>query len=166
MIPEIKKILYATDLSENARYAFGYAVSIAHRHDAKITVLHVVEELSSFAHTMVEDIVGKDKLTALRKEKEAHVIGSIKDRLDEFCRLAKSEAPQCPFIVENTIVITGQPVDEIVSHAEKVDADMIVMGSHGQGMLADVTMGSTSRRVLRRCSRPALVVRLPEDGNQ
>jgi nucleotide-binding universal stress UspA family protein len=85
------------------------------------------------------------------------------DRLDEFCRQAKSEAPQCPFIVENTIVITGQPVDEIVSHAEKVDADMIVMGSHGQGMLADVTMGSTSRRVLRRSSRPALVVRLPEN---
>ena len=165
MIPKIKKILYATDLSENARYAFGYAVSIAHRHNAKITVLHVVEELSSFAHTMVEDIVGKDKLTALRKEKEAHVIGSIKDRLDEFCQQAKSEAPQCPFIVENTIVVTGQPVDEIIHHAVEIDADMILMGSHGHGMLADVTMGSTSRRVLRRCSRPVLVVGLPEEAD-
>ena len=53
MIPEIKNILYATDLSENARYAFGYAVSLANRCDAKITVLHVVEELSSFARSMV-----------------------------------------------------------------------------------------------------------------
>ncbi len=44
-----------------------------------------------------------------------------------------------------------------------MDADMIVMGSHGHGMLADVTMGSTSRRVLRRCSRPVLVVRLPKE---
>jgi len=36
MVPDIKKILYATDLSENARYAFGYAVSMASHHDAKI----------------------------------------------------------------------------------------------------------------------------------
>ena len=58
---------------------------------------------------------------------------------------------------------SGQPVDMIIRHAEKIDADLIVMGSRGQGMLADVTMGSTSRRVLRRCSRPVLVIRLPED---
>jgi nucleotide-binding universal stress UspA family protein len=60
MIPEIKKILYATDLSENARHAFGYAVSLANRYDAGITVLHVVEELSSFARSMVEEILGEN----------------------------------------------------------------------------------------------------------
>ena len=41
MIPEIKKILYTTDLSQNARYAFGYAASLANRYDAGITILHV-----------------------------------------------------------------------------------------------------------------------------
>ena len=49
MIPEIQKILYVTDLSENARYAFGYALSMANHYDAKITVIHIVEELSPFA---------------------------------------------------------------------------------------------------------------------
>ena len=164
MIPEIKKILYATDLSENARYAFGYAVSLANRHDAKITVIHIVEELSPFAHAMVEDIVGSERLQTLRKEKEVQVIDSIKKRLNEFCEQAKIEAPKCPFMVENTMVKTGHPVDEIIRHAAEMDADIIVMGSHGQGMLADVTMGSTSRRVLRRCSKPVLVVRLPENN--
>jgi nucleotide-binding universal stress UspA family protein len=38
------------------------------------------------------------------------------------------------------------------------------MGSHGQGMLEQVVIGSTSRRVLRRCKKPVLVVRLPENG--
>ena len=74
MIPEIKKILYATDLSDNARYAFGYAISLADRYDAKITVINVVEELSPFAQSMVEDIVGTERLESLRKGKEAHVI--------------------------------------------------------------------------------------------
>ncbi len=61
MIPEIKKILYATDLSENARHAFGYAVSLANRYGGGIIVLHVVEELSSFARSMVEEILGEKR---------------------------------------------------------------------------------------------------------
>jgi len=42
MLPEIRKILYATDLSENARHAFGYAVSLANRYGAGITIMHVL----------------------------------------------------------------------------------------------------------------------------
>ena len=165
MIPEIKKILYATDLSDNARYAFGYAVSLADRYNAKISIINVVEELSPFAQSMVEDIVGTEKLQTLQKEKKSKVFESIRQRLDEFCQQTIQEIPECSLAVERTIVESGQPVDAIIRHAEEVDADMIVMGSHGQGMLADVTMGSTSRRVLRRCSRPVLVIRLPENDD-
>jgi nucleotide-binding universal stress UspA family protein len=57
-------ILYATGLSKNARYAFGYAVSLANRYDAVITVLHVVEELSSSTRSMVAEILGKIGLTS------------------------------------------------------------------------------------------------------
>jgi len=45
IIPEIKKILYATDLSANARYSFGYAASLAHRYGAGITIIHVLDDL-------------------------------------------------------------------------------------------------------------------------
>ena len=165
MIPDIKKILYATDLSENARYAFGYAVSLADRYDAKIAIIHIVEKLTPFATALVEDIVGSEKMDTLRKEKESKIIESIRQRLEDFCQQAIQEVPQCSMAVEKTIVESGQPVDEIIRYAEQTDADMIVMGSHGQGMLADVTMGSTSRRVLRRCSRPVLVIRLPENND-
>jgi len=48
MIPEIKKILYATDLSEGARRAFGYAASIANRFGAGVTTLHVIEDTSPY----------------------------------------------------------------------------------------------------------------------
>ena len=43
MIPEIKKILYATDLSKNSAYAFLYAVDMAKRHNARIVILHSIE---------------------------------------------------------------------------------------------------------------------------
>ena len=166
MIPDIKRILYATDLSENARYAFGYAVSLANRHDAKITVLHVVEELSSFAQSMVADMMGEKRLADIKTGKEKEVISELKIRLEEFCDNVRHEQPSCPFVVDNTIVVTGHPVDQIVHQAAEMDADMIVIGSHGRGGLAGVTMGSTSRRVIRRCAMPVLVVRLQENGKR
>ena len=163
MIPDIKKILYATDLSQNARYAFGYAVSLANRHDAKITVLHVVEELSSFAQSIVVDMLGEKRLAEIKQDKEKEVVSSLRARLEEFCDDVRHKQPECPFVIDTINVVTGHPVDQIVRQAEKIDADLVVIGSHGRGGLADVTLGSTSRRVLRRCAMPVLVVRLQED---
>jgi nucleotide-binding universal stress UspA family protein len=45
MIPQIKKILYATDLSKNSAYAYRYTVDLAQRHDAGIVILHVIEPI-------------------------------------------------------------------------------------------------------------------------
>ena len=67
MIPEIKTILYATDLSENSQYAFGYAVSLANRHDAKIVVLHVIEDISHQMNMQVEDLLGAEKWQELQR---------------------------------------------------------------------------------------------------
>jgi nucleotide-binding universal stress UspA family protein len=165
MIPEIKKILYATDLSENARHAFGYAVSLANRYDAGITVLHVVEELSSFARSMVEEILGEKRWADRIKEKEAEVISDLKTRLDEFCKQVGHEQPSCPFMIDKTVVVTGHPVDQISRCAKEMEADIIVLGSRGKGGLADVTLGSTSRRVLKRGITPVMVIRLPKGEN-
>jgi nucleotide-binding universal stress UspA family protein len=48
MIPQIKKILYATDLSKNSSYAFLYATDLARRHDARITILHAIEPIPPY----------------------------------------------------------------------------------------------------------------------
>ena len=161
-LPNITKILYATDLSENARYAFGYAVSLSARYNAPIIILHILEELSPTALMMVGDIIGETRWVSLKREKEEQVVDSIKERLDEFHQDVKCDYPGCEFVIEKTIVTTGQPVEQILHHAETTDCDLVVMGSHGQGMLAEVMIGSTSRRVLRRCRKPVMVIRLPE----
>jgi len=45
MIPEIKRILYATDLTKNSAYAFYYATDIAKRYNARIVILHSIERI-------------------------------------------------------------------------------------------------------------------------
>jgi nucleotide-binding universal stress UspA family protein len=162
MIPEIKKIFYATDLSENARYSFGYAASIANRYGAGITILHVLEDVSAYQDSLVINVIGKQKWEELRKTNEQKVLDTIKERLEKFCEDVSRELPACPFITDNIIVKIGNPVEEILEEVEASGCDMVVMGTRGHGILANAMMGSTSRRVLRRCKKPVLVVRLPE----
>ena len=52
---DVKKILYATDLSENARYAFAYAVSLADLYNAAITIIHLLPEVPVLGHHLLPD---------------------------------------------------------------------------------------------------------------
>jgi nucleotide-binding universal stress UspA family protein len=162
MIPEIKKILYATDLSENARFAFGYAASLANRYGAGITILHVLEDLSPYRDSLVMNVLGETKWKELRKGNEEKILATLKERLEKFCSDVGAELPACPFITDDIIVKIGNPIDEILKQAEATGCDLIVMGAHGHGILGDTMMGSVSRRVLRRSKKPVLVIRLPE----
>ena len=164
MIPEIKKILYTTDLSQNARYAFGYAASLANRYDAGITIFHVLEDISPTADSLAINIIGKKKWEELRSNNEKAVLDTIKSRLEKFCEDVQSKLPSCPFITDNILVKIGNPVEEILQEVENNSYDMVVMGAHGHGVLSDAIMGSVSRRVIRRCKVPVLVVRLPEEN--
>ena len=164
MIPEIKKILYTTDLSKNARHAFSYAASIANRYDAGVTILHVLEDISPTTESLVTNIIGEEEWGRLRTRNEKEVLDKLQSRLTKFCDGVQAELPACPFITDNIIVKIGNPVDEILEEAENKGYDMVVMGAHGHSALANALMGSTSRRVVRRCKTPVLVVRLPEEN--
>jgi nucleotide-binding universal stress UspA family protein len=166
MIPDIKNILCATDLSENAHYALKYATVIANRLGAAITVLHVLEELSPSSLGWVSEMVGKKRWGDIKSRNEGKVTTSIRKRIEEVCSEINDSSPECPFIVQEIIVKTGHPADLIIHHAEKKDCDMVIIGSHGHRTVAEATLGSTSRRVLRRCAKPILVVHPPESAQK
>lgn len=170
---EIKKILYATDLSESARYAFAYALSLANLYGAAITFLHVLPEVSEFMDSHIIGYISADRWEEIKAqhsiEAREALIGKKRDFtaakavLDQFSEDAKL-GQEGSFITDEIIVEKGNPVEQILKQAEENKCDLIVMGTHGQGTLADVMMGSTARRVLRRSKKPVLVVRLPEES--
>ncbi len=170
---EVKKILYATDLSENARYAFAYAVSLADLYHAAITMIHVLPEVPSLLDKNVSGYISAERWEDIKSQhfdeaKEA-LIGkrrdhlAIKDALHQFSEDVKEGHEGESFVTDDIVVARGNPVEEILKNAEEKNCDLIVMGTHGQGTLADVMMGSTARRVLRRSPKPVLVVRLPAE---
>ena len=162
MIPKIKKILYATDLSQNARHAFGYAASLANQYGGKITLLHVFEELPHSAQMRVAAIVGKEKWNEMVKDNEEEALNTMRNQLEDFCNEMSNELAECPFIVENICVTQGIPAEEILDQSTKEPFDLIVMGTRGHGLIGNALMGSVARRVVRRSKIPVLVVRLAE----
>ena len=170
---EIKKILYATDLSESARYAFAYAVSLADLYNAAITMIHVLPEIPGILDKNVLGYISADRWEEIKsqhfEEAREALIGkrqdhlAIRDALHQFSENVKESHEGNGFVTDDIVVVRGNSVEQILAQAEEKNCDLIVMGTHGHGTLAGAMMGSTARRVLRRSAKPVLVVRLPKE---
>ena len=156
MIPQIKKILYATDLSKNSVYAFYYAVDIAKKHDAEIIILHSIEPMSTRAFGTLTEKVHHDQ--------QKTSIEVIQNRLQKFCeKVEEKSSLTCVALVTKILVQVGYPVEEILKAAEEEKCDLIVLGNHGKGFLQQAFLGSVSRSVLDRTRKPVLIVPLPPE---
>jgi nucleotide-binding universal stress UspA family protein len=157
MVPEIKRILYTTDLSPNSAYAFQYAISSAKKHDAGIIILHVVEEMAPF--------FDEERLKMISEKKIAEAMDLIKQRLKKFCDGALKDDPECINKVESIEVCQGYPPEEILKKADELNCDVIVMGTHGKGIIRHSFLGSAAQKVLRRVRKPVFIIPLPEEGS-
>jgi nucleotide-binding universal stress UspA family protein len=155
MIPQIKKILFATDLSENSAYAFYYAIHMAKRDEAKIVILHAIEPLPHMLITFEDFVfkVAKDRIKA------------VKERLQKFSQKVDARIGTSSVeFVSDTLVRMGDPVEEILKAVDEEGCDVIVLGTHGKGFLEQTFLGSVSSSVLLRTRKPVFLVPLPSEN--
>ena len=169
---QIKKILYATDLSESAAHAYAYATSLANTYGAGITILHVLAETSGeefISHMINAETLKEIKERNYSKARES-IIGKKRDNivmrevLQAFSDEARANSQDQTLVTDEVLIKGGSPVETIVATAEQQNCDLIVMGTHGQGGITNVFMGSTAKKVIRQSTVPVLVVRLPKAG--
>lgn len=137
----MKKILVATDASEDAKNALKLAVDVAEKYHADIELLHVINPQpyqgpaveASFFQELVRDVGGK-----------------VMD-----LTLEKIELRGIPLTQKVTI---GNAVEEILKETEH-DIDLVVMGTRGQGALRAALMGSVAQKVVAGARCPVLVVK-------
>jgi nucleotide-binding universal stress UspA family protein len=158
MTPQIKRILYATDLSKNSSYAFLYAIDMANKHDAKIFILYAIEPIPAYAEVYVDT-------TEESKEKQHdEIVESIRKRLQGFCEKAETQTGlPCVQLVSKILVTVGHPPEEILNAADEEECDVIVIGAHGKGFLTHAFLGSVSNAVLNRTRKPVFTIPLPSD---
>lgn len=159
MFPSIKKILYATDLSENAVHAFRYATYLAKQVDAKIVIYHVVEKPSTEALLTLQAYLDEKDRSKLHAERIDNVIAEIKKRLEKFCQAELEDDPVCQQRISAIEVNEGYPAEEILDKSERWGCDLIVMGTHEKSF-SHTFLGSVAKRVLRRSRIPIAVIPL------
>ena len=146
----IKNILVPTDFGEPADVALLYARELAGRFNARLHLVHVADNLQicTFAEAY-PDIAGR-----LQTELEE----SARDQID--ARLVDSDGsgPR----TARAIITSPTPVVAIVDYAKANHIDLIIMGTHGRGILGHFMMGSVAERVVRMAPCPVLTVRHPE----
>ena len=162
MEPEIKRILYATDLSPNSAYAMRFASKIARQNEAQIIILHVIEKITATAYTLLSSYMDKDQIENRTKEEIRYQTEKIRERLDLLCEKECDYDPGLVKRVAHIEIRQGFPADEILKEAKACNANLIVMGTHGKGVLENTFVGSVAQRVMRRSRRPVFIVPLPK----
>ena len=163
MIPQIKKILYATDLSKNSVYAFRYAMNMAEKYNAEIVILHVIEPIPPQVKHYVSLYVNEARWEEKIKTEQEMVIEQIKKRLQEFCKRESQDDPRCLLLVSRILVQPGHPAEEILKAAEEEACEIIIIGTHGKGFLKQTFLGSVARSVLDRSRKPVFIIPLPHE---
>ena len=161
MVVNIRKILYCTDLSQNAVYAFRYAVQFAGLSGADIHILHVVQELPTEAKLAIQAYLIDDKTRhqALRERTE-QAKAYLHQRLDVFWAELGEEDGKIRDQIRSIDIQEAYPAEQILKSAIEYGCDLVVMGAHEKG-LSHNFLGSIAKSVLRRSRIPTLIVPIP-----
>lgn len=137
-----KKILLASDGSENAVRAAKEAVKIASCcKEAIIEVVYVVD--LERVKTDVLHARSAEELDLERRKKNSKVIQYLNEANVNY----------------KTTILRGNPGPEIVKYANEQQVDLVVIGSRGLNTLQEMVLGSVSHKVMKRVKCPALVVK-------
>ncbi|MBE9487065.1 MAG: universal stress protein [Chloroflexi bacterium] len=155
---KIEKILVAKDLSKESSNVIRYALELACKFHAQVHVLHVMPTVDSSVLNMVALTMGADKLAKLNAENEAELAQKTREQLHSIIQketeLMEEEIVHSPKVE----VHHGDAAPMILSVADRLDVDMIVLGSHSKGKLHYAFLGSVAEKILRKTHRTVVIV--------
>ncbi len=141
----MRKLLAAIDFSPVSALVVEHAASLAEAFSADLIVIHVAAPDPDFVgYEAGPQTVRNDRAKEIRTEhRELHAI---------------AEALRERAISAHALLIQGPTVEQILAEGQRLQADMIVIGSHGHGGLYRVLLGSVSEGVMRAARCPVLLV--------
>jgi len=153
-VPNLNKILAATDFSEDSSLALTYAEDLARKYGSELVILHVDQPL---APVMASPDLGPamDVGAMSRIAEEQRVIAQRE--LDKLVQRYRDSG-----LKAKSLLKVGSPFLEILHAAQTEAAELVVLGTHGRTGLAHVLMGSVAERVVQKCHAPVLTVRHPD----
>lgn len=142
---QVKKILFPCDLTPHGFKILKYALELANTFGSRICILHVVQDLRSWAGLYMPH-----KRLELEQNE---VVEHAQKSLVEFCL----DIPEARTNAEKRVV-SGEPAEEIIKAAGEEGVDLIVMGTHGRKGLEYSLFGSVAAKVVRHSPVPVLTI--------
>ena len=141
-----KRILIATDGSDKSKKAAQDALELAKSLGASVIALYVVNEV------VIASAVRQ--LGADRKDVEGKLSATGQKAVDSIKKMGNDAG-----VAVDTLVRIGVPANDIIDVSGAENADLIVMGSHGESGASKLLIGSVVQKVLYWATIPVLVVR-------
>ena len=129
-----KTILVPTDGSEYAERAEDIAISMAAKYNARIVGVYVIDEKLIYPYDVLED-EGKSILKKLSEK-------------------AKKED-----VTVDEILVFGDPRKDITTITRRMNADVVVIGTHGKKGLEKLILGSVAESILKAVDVPVMLVK-------
>jgi len=155
---KLKKILVAKDLSKESSNVVRYALELGCKFHAQVHVLHVMPTVDSSVLNMVALTMGADKLAKFNAANEADLAEKTREQLRDI--IAKETELMEEGIVHppKVEVHHGDAAPTILTVADRLDVDMIILGSHSKGKLHYAFLGSVAEKILRKTHRTVVVI--------
>ena len=134
-----KNILFATDFSDVSQHALMHALTMAKRYEAKLTVIHVAPPETQSPIPMEPTALESD----WQKKKAAESLAKLED------------FEPLHMYPHETVLKQGNPWPEMSGTIDDKGFDLIVLGTHGRGLIGTVFLGSVAEQVLRHATCPA-----------
>ncbi len=150
------KILFATDGSETARAALDFMLAFPLPEDSDITLVSVIDR-DKLAHHDAGSL-SEEQSKALRETEEA-----VTKACDQLLSEAAERVRDAGW-AGRKLIRSGHPADEIVRAAAELEADLVVVGSHGLTGIKRYLLGSVSSTVLEYAHCSVMIVKGTHDG--
>lgn len=147
----MKTILAPVDFSSATERVVAEAAALARAHGGRVVLLSVIQPpaITSEYAPLMENL---SEITAAGEKAAAKRLARLQEQLQ------REEIPT------ETVQTNGSPILHIVEQANKLQADYIVMGSHGHTALYDLLVGSTTHGVLMRANCPVMILPAVKTG--
>jgi nucleotide-binding universal stress UspA family protein len=155
----VRSLLYASDLGLHAPLVLQHALSLARAFSAHLYVLHVVEPMGTFAESVLRTYLEPSALDDLRQEGVSSVMATIERKLLASFR-DDLQSPADLALIHAVRVRQGDPAQVVLEQVQRLQVDLLVIGSHGQGADVDIPLGRTAARLLQLSSVPVYLVPL------
>lgn len=156
-MPSISRIVCAVDFSDFSAHAVDYAIALGRHYAAQVTALHVLTPIAPAVASIDAPAVGPFAYGAAD-------MTAVRDELAAFVRRGRALRPV------DVEVVQGSAVAEILMLAERLPADLLLLGTHGRSGFERLFLGSVAERVLAKARCPVMTIpqsaplQLPDTG--